>query len=168
MKHLDNKRLFDPLLIEVTPRGVSRVRFDGRQALSTRARGGQSALAAVAASQIREYLEGQRTHFDLPLDLESATEFRRSVLEELLNIPFGETVSYRKIADQVGCASPRAVGQAVGWNPLPILVPCHRVVTRNGRLGGYSGGLDLKVALLRLEGITAEGSSFSSPIAIPA
>lgn len=161
--------LFHQLSIEVTPRGVSRVRFGGQQKVSTAGPvDTQSPLAEAALKQIREYLQGLRTSFELPLDLQSASPFRGFVLRKLLRIPFGETVSYGELANRVGCDSARAVGQAVGWNPLPILVPCHRVVTHEDRLGGYSGGLDRKVALLRLEGIEAMGASFSSRIAIPA
>jgi methylated-DNA-[protein]-cysteine S-methyltransferase len=115
-----------------------------------------------ALAQIREYLAGARTGFELPLDLSAATRFRRAVLESLLAVPYGATVSYADLAERVGSRSPRAVGQAVGWNPLPIVVPCHRVVTRGGRLGGYSGGIDRKVALLALEGTRSEGTAFRS------
>lgn len=156
MKH---DPLFDQLSIEVTPRGVSGVRFGGQRRVSASGpTDTQSPLAEAALEEIDEYLEGQRTRFELPLDLQSASPFRGSVLKKLLTIPFGETVSYGELADRVGCNSARAVGQAVGWNPLPILVPCHRVVTHGGRLGGYSGGLDRKLALLRLEGIEAEST----------
>ena len=86
------------------------------------------------------------------------------MLEELRKIPFGETASYGEIGRRIGCGSPRAVGQAVGWNPLPIIIPCHRVVTTAGRLGGFSAGLPRKVALLRLEGIPVSGETFSSRI----
>jgi methylated-DNA-[protein]-cysteine S-methyltransferase len=122
-------------------------------------------LAARALAQLREYLAGQRTRFDLPLDLTIATPFRRAVLEALLTVPFGTTVSYADLAERTDSRSPRAVGQAVGWNPLPIVVPCHRVVTRNGRLGGYSGGIERKVALLGLEGTLSSGTAFTSRLA---
>ncbi len=125
-------------------------------------------IERAALDQLREYLEGRRASFDLPLDLRSATPFRKAVLEELLTIPFGETISYGEIGSRIGCPSARAVGQAVGWNPIPIIIPCHRVVTRDGRLGGFSGGLDRKVALLALEGVWAEGMHFRSPIAASA
>ena len=161
--------LFDRLAIEVTPRGVSRVWFGGQRRLSLDSPvEKQAPLAEAALAQICEYLRGRRTAFALPLDLQSASPFRGLVLQKLLRIPFGETVSYGALANRVGCDSARAIGQAVGWNPLPILVPCHRVVTHKDSLGGYSGGLDRKVALLRLEGIVAAGTSFSSRIKIPA
>ena len=107
---------------------------------------------------------GRRRSFDLPLDLGTATPFRTRVLEELRKIPFGETASYGEIGRRIGSGSPRAVGQAVGRNPLSIIIPCHRVVTTAGRLGGFSSGLPRKVALLRLEGIPVSGETFSSRI----
>jgi len=155
--------LWREISVVTTPRGVSGIWLGegspwGRTAAN-------DPLAVRALSQLREYLAGARTTFDLPLDLSAATSFRGAVLEALLAVPFGAVVSYAGLAERVGSRSPRAVGQAVGWNPLPIVVPCHRVITRNGRLGGYSGGIDRKVALLALEGIRAHGSAFSSPIA---
>ncbi len=160
---------FGQLYVEAGRAGVSRVRFGGdRDALLETNQRERSSLALEATEQIAQYLGGHRTVFDLQLDLGSATPFRTLVLRELLKIPFGETISYGELAGRVGCGSARAVGQAVGWNPLPILVPCHRVVTGDARLGGYSGGLDLKVALLRLEGIGVESSTFSGRITVPA
>jgi len=165
-------RPFDQLVVEVSPSGVSRVRFGGdpMTGSETASAGGiaEASLREVTILQIGEYLTGRRTAFDLPLDLGSATPFHRAVLREVSEVPFGAMVSYGELADRVGCDSPRAVGQAVGWNPMPILIPCHRVVTRDGGLGGYSGGLERKVELLSLEGIVAKDASFSSPIAIPA
>jgi len=111
---------------------------------------GRMALAGL--SQIREYLAGRRRAFDLPLDFRCATPFRRRVMEALLEVPWGETVTYGELARAVGSPSPRAVGQAVGWNPIPIIIPCHRVLASGGELGGYSGGLDRKRYLLSLEG----------------
>ena len=157
---------FDRLTVEVSPNGISRVGFGDRGTPSVQPPEGLRTVRDAAMRQLAEYLEGRRTRFDLPLDIGSATPFRKAVLDELLSVPFGATVSYRELADRVGCNSPRAVGQAVGWNPLPILIPCHRVVTRDGCLGGYSGGLDRKVKLLALEGIVARDASFSSPVAI--
>lgn len=124
-------------------------------------------LATDAVRQLREYLRGDRTDFELPLDLTGVTPFRRRVFEALLDVPFGSTVSYKELARRVDCKSARAVGQAVGSNPIAVIVPCHRVVTSDGRLGGYSGGLSRKVALLGIEGIEAGSDSFSSRI-VPA
>ncbi len=109
--------------------------------------------------QLEEYFNGERRAFDLPLKL-SGTEFQVQVLEELLRIPYGETASYGDIAKRIGRPKAvRAVGAANGRNPLPIVVPCHRVIGSHGELTGFGGGLDTKAALLRLE---AEHSQFPS------
>jgi methylated-DNA-[protein]-cysteine S-methyltransferase len=104
-----------------------------------------------AKTQIAEYFAGTRTAFDLPLDLEG-TPFQRRVWGALCAIPHGETTTYGRLSEQLGGkGGARAVGAAVGRNPVSILVPCHRVIGRNGSLTGYAGGLDRKRALLRLE-----------------
>lgn len=104
-----------------------------------------------ARAQISEYFDGTRREFDLPLQL-SGTEFQVSVLEALQEIPYGETVSYGEIARRIGRPrAVRAVGAANGRNPLPIVVPCHRVIGSTGDLTGFGGGLDTKEALLRME-----------------
>jgi methylated-DNA-[protein]-cysteine S-methyltransferase len=101
--------------------------------------------------QLSEYFAGQRRSFDLPLALQG-TEFQVSVLEALQTIPYGETTSYGAIAKQIGRPKAvRAVGAANGRNPIPIIVPCHRVIGSDGDLTGFGGGLDTKAALLRLE-----------------
>ena len=106
---------------------------------------------AAAIAQIFEYLEGERTEFDLRLDLRG-TEFQLQVWEALQAIPFGECRSYRDIAVAVGRPrAVRAVGTANGANPLPLIVPCHRVINSDGKLGGYGGGLPLKAQLLAME-----------------
>ena len=106
---------------------------------------------ANACQQLREYFDGERRVFDLPLKL-SGTEFQKSVLEALLDIPYGETTSYGEIARRIGRPKAvRAVGAANGRNPIPIVVPCHRVIGSTGDLTGFGGGLDTKEALLRLE-----------------
>ena len=113
---------------------------------------GELSLLHEAQAQLTDYFAGRRTAFDLPLDLRG-TDFQRAVWEALLAIPYGETRSYGDIAAAIG--RPRAarpVGQAVGANPVGVIVPCHRVIGSDGRLTGYGGGLDLKRALLRLEG----------------
>jgi len=105
----------------------------------------------AAIDQIVEYLDGARTEFDLPLDLRG-TEFQKQVWQALQNIPFGERRSYREIAVAVGRPNAvRAVGTANGSNPVSLVVPCHRVVNSDGKLGGYGGGLELKARLLDLE-----------------
>ena len=106
---------------------------------------------ADACKQLREYFAGERRDFDIPLKL-SGTEFQVSVLEALQEIPYGETTSYGQIAKQIGRPKAvRAVGAANGRNPIPIVVPCHRVIGSTGDLTGFGGGLDTKEALLRLE-----------------
>jgi len=104
-----------------------------------------------ARTQLAEYFDGERRGFDLPLKLDG-TEFQVSVLEALLEIPYGETTSYGAIAKQIGRPKAvRAVGAANGRNPIPIIIPCHRVIGSSGDLTGFGGGLDTKEALLRLE-----------------
>lgn len=106
----------------------------------------------AAAEQLNDYFLGQRRRFELPLDLDQGTAFQQSVWRALLDIPAGETTSYGALATRLGCAQAvRAVGAAVGRNPLGIVVPCHRVVGASGSLTGYAGGLDRKQALLQLE-----------------
>lgn len=106
---------------------------------------------AIARQQLDEYFAGARKDFDLPLKLEG-TEFQVSVLKALQEIPYGETVSYGEIAKRIGRPrAVRAVGAANGRNPIPIVVPCHRVIGSSGDLTGFGGGLDTKEALLRLE-----------------
>jgi methylated-DNA-[protein]-cysteine S-methyltransferase len=106
---------------------------------------------ATVRRQLSEYFAGERQEFDLPLNL-TGTEFQLLVLEELRRIPYGETTSYGDIARRIGRPrAVRAVGAANGRNPLPIVVPCHRVIGKTGDLTGFGGGLDTKEALLRLE-----------------
>lgn len=108
-------------------------------------------LLERAEGQILEYLNGRRQEFDLPLAF-AGTEFQRKVWQALREIPYGKTVSYGALAEHIGCpGGARAVGMANHANPLPILVPCHRVVGAGGQLTGYAGGLELKRALLALE-----------------
>lgn len=106
---------------------------------------------AEARRQLQEYFKGERREFDLPLQL-SGTEFQVQVLEELRRIPYGATTSYGDIARRIGRPrAMRAVGAANGRNPIPIIIPCHRVIGSGGDLTGFGGGLDTKEALLRLE-----------------
>jgi len=147
------------LSIEAGRKGLTRIAFDGGATQASDGTHEGLDLARKGATQLHEYLAGERSRFDLPIDLDSIpglTPFRRSVLKALLRIPYGATVSYGEIAAQVGSRSARAVGQAVGWNPLPILIPCHRVIAANGGVGGYSGGLHRKELLLAIEGIRIE------------
>ena len=113
--------------------------------------GAETPLLAEARAQLAEYFDGTRQAFDLPLRVEGS-DFQRAVCDAMLAIPFGETRTYGEIASALG-ASAQAVGHACGANPIPIIIPCHRVLAA-GSLGGYSGagGIETKVALLRHEG----------------
>jgi len=111
-------------------------------------------IIQAAGRQLRDYFAGTRRQFDLPLDPQG-TAFQQRVWQYLVTIPFGETRSYAQVAEAIGSrAAVRAVGAANGANPIPIVVPCHRVIGANGKLTGYGGGLPLKQRLLELEGCT--------------
>jgi methylated-DNA-[protein]-cysteine S-methyltransferase len=103
-------------------------------------------------SQLREYFNRKRKEFQLPLEI-IGTDFQRKVWNELTNIPYGETISYGELANRMGDKNlMRAVAAANGANPIPIIIPCHRVIGTDGSLTGYGGGLDVKQKLLELEG----------------
>ncbi|MDO9360915.1 MAG: methylated-DNA--[protein]-cysteine S-methyltransferase [Polaromonas sp.] len=108
--------------------------------------------------QLTDYFAGKRTQFDVPLDLAYGTAFQQSVWQALLKIPQGGTASYSEVSARIGKpAAVRAVGAAVGRNPVSIIVPCHRVMGAGGALTGYAGGLHRKSALLKLEGVELAG-----------
>ena len=112
----------------------------------------------VALDEIKNYLDGQRTNFGLTTDISILTEFQQQVLQATQQIPRGRIATYMDIARKIGNPKAvRAVGQALGRNPIPIVIPCHRVIASNGSLGGYSGGggLETKAKLLQLEGAMA-------------
>ena len=105
-------------------------------------------------SQMLEYLAGKRKDFNLKTKFLAGTEFEKKVWSELAKIPYGEVISYKELADNSGSPKAyRAVGSANSKNPLPIIYPCHRVINSNGALGGYSGGLEIKKILLRVESL---------------
>ena len=108
-----------------------------------------SPLLEKAKEEIEEYFQGKRKTFDLPLDAKG-TEFQKRVWKELLDIRYRETLSYGEIGDRIGTKAYRAIGNACGKNPIPILIPCHRVVGKDN-IGGFSLGLDLKRKLLDIE-----------------
>ncbi|MDH5832604.1 methylated-DNA--[protein]-cysteine S-methyltransferase [Luteimonas kalidii] len=113
---------------------------------------GDSAMLQRARTQLEEYFAGERRSFDLPLS-PRGTDFQRTVWTTLASIPYGETISYAQLATRVGRPSAsRAVGAANGRNPLPIVLPCHRVIGADGALTGFGGGLPTKHYLLALEG----------------
>lgn len=151
------------VFVGVTRRGLCAVRFglSERQFVAdlrreTGAHPVRSAAhAGAAARQVGEYLAGRRTTFDLPVDLSSMTSFQQQVLLAACQIPRGQVRTYSDLAREIGRPkAARAVGQALGSNPVPIVVPCHRVLAADGSLRGYSGGggLATKERLLRLEG----------------
>jgi methylated-DNA-[protein]-cysteine S-methyltransferase len=149
------------LLVAATPRGVCRISYDADPEAHAeqfaRVYGARVLRAPRAVDTVRreldEYFEGKRQEFDLALDLAAAAEFTRDVLGELARVPFGETTTYGHLAARVGRPrAARAVGTVMNRNPLPIVLPCHRVVGSSGSLVGYAGGLERKQALLRLEG----------------
>jgi len=143
-----------PLLIAGDAQAVTHISFpkDGKPA-KPQAGWTESAKGPVgeALRQLKEYFAGKRRDFDLPLAPEG-TAFQRSVWRQLQEIPYAETISYGELAKRVGNPkASRAVGSANGKNPLPIVIPCHRVIAAGGKLGGFGGGLPTKVALLELE-----------------
>ncbi len=116
--------------------------------------------------QLQEYFAKKRRTFDLELHFpESTTDFQHDVYRRLLDIEYGHVLSYGQVASDIGRPDmARAVGQAVGANPLPIIVPCHRVIAADGSLTGFGGGLRAKAALLTLEGIEVDGASATSRV----
>lgn len=170
-----------PLYTEVTPRGVRRVDLlspqralgsrrpspqpspKGRGSSGVRTPLGPSEsgpsdaqerdILEALATQIDEYFDGSRPDFELPLDIDTGSEFQRRIWHTIAGIPHGEVLSYAEVAIHSGFPNAfRAVGSACGANPIALVVPCHRVVASGGKLGGYGGGLEMKVWLLRHEG----------------
>jgi len=147
------------MAVAATARGLARVRLPaevekhGRAAMRPRAGDPQAAaVAARAESEIRQYLAGRRRRFTVPLDLAGVPPFHRKVMRVARRIPYGRTVTYGELASRAGSPrAARAAGQAMARNPLPLVVPCHRVVASGGGLGGFGGGLALKRRLLALE-----------------
>ncbi|MBS4069874.1 methylated-DNA--[protein]-cysteine S-methyltransferase [Algoriphagus aquatilis] len=113
-----------------------------------------------AKEQLEEYFTGKRKNFDMPIGL-GGTDFQRKVWMEVAKIPFGQTTTYMKLSQKLGNpAAIRAVGAAIGANPILVILPCHRILGSDGSLTGYAGGLDRKKALLELEGHAFQGSLF--------
>ena len=139
------------LYIEASNIGLTRVKF--KPGIEYKKSGNtQSPHLVKAINQLEEYFQGDRTDFDIALDWSQATDFYKEVWTELLKIPYGKTVAYSDIA--IALHNPkavRAVGMANGKNPIPIIVPCHRVIGKNGYLHGFTGGLDIKEQLLQIE-----------------
>lgn len=150
--------------LAASARGLVGLWFDGQRYQPLAALDGPAAwpqapghpVLVEAARQFTDYLAGRRVRFDLPLDLGSGTPFQQAVWQALCHIAPGATVSYAALSRQVGRPlAVRAVGAAVGRNPVSVIVPCHRVIGSGGALTGYAGGLERKAALLRLEGALA-------------
>jgi methylated-DNA-[protein]-cysteine S-methyltransferase len=145
------------MIVAATSRGLAGVWFEGQRHQPDSLGWPQQPehpVLRLALGQLQEYFAGTRSSFDLPLDLQGGTAFQQSVWRELLCIPCGGTTSYSKLSQRIGQpAAVRAVGAAVGRNPVSVVVPCHRVLGSNGSLTGYAGGLERKTALLRLEGV---------------
>ena len=146
---------FGAVLLARTAHGLAGVWFEGQKhhpGHLTAPERPDDVLLARAAAQLQAYFDGAPCNFDVPLDLHG-TAFQRGVWQALCAIPLGSTRSYGQVASAIGAASAvRAVGGAVGRNPLSVIVPCHRVVGGDGALTGYAGGVDRKRALLALEG----------------
>jgi len=142
-----------PLTLIADEQALTGLHFAGYgHGLGAGRRDPEAPVLAAAAAQLDEYFAAERRDFDLELDL-AGTDFQRAVWDELVRIPYGETVSYGEIARRLGRPERvRAVGAANGRNPVAIVVPCHRVIGADGGLVGYGGGLDRKRRLLAIEG----------------
>ena len=149
-----------PMTLAATDKALAGVWFDGQKHMPD-ARGWPEQpdhpVLQQARQELTQYFAGQRQHFEVPLDTSRGTKFQQQVWQGLLNIPAGQTISYGTLGTRIGrAAAVRAVGAAVGRNPLSIVVPCHRVLGANGSLTGYAGGLERKSALLHLEDSTEQ------------
>ena len=155
-----------PLLLAATERGLCRVSFDPDPDRELEVLAGTHGVRVLRAprrldatrGQLEEYFGAERRAFDLDTDISTVPAFQRRVLKALARVPFGEVTTYGALASRVGNPrAARAVGGAMNRNPIPIVLPCHRVVGSNGSLVGYGGGLERKRALLELEGLTIPG-----------
>jgi methylated-DNA-[protein]-cysteine S-methyltransferase len=155
------------LLVAVTKRGVARVAFDSEdwdtvleelaQRISPRVLTSRAGTEQIRR-ELDEYFNRQRHVFDVPADLRLASGFRADTLRATARIPFGSIRTYGQLAVDIGRPrAARAIGNAVGSNPVPIVVPCHRVLRSGGALGGYGGGVERKVTLLDIEGVSGFG-----------
>ena len=145
---------FGTFVLQCSDWGISRIYLPGIRSRPRKSVADSAASAAILAdgeAQIREFLRGERTVFDLPLSI-SGTDFQLMVWEKIKAIPYGKTCSYSEIGRQLGDRrKARAVGGAANANPVPLVIPCHRVVGTDGNLTGFAGGLKLKKRLLDLE-----------------
>jgi O-6-methylguanine DNA methyltransferase len=149
--------LWETMLLEASPQGLQRLMLqspeqEGSAAPGTASVATCSDLVAQARAQLAEYFRGERAIFQLPVDLQECSPFERAVLAATATIPYGEVRSYKWLAEQVGRpGASRAVGNALHNNPVPIIIPCHRIVKSDGSLGGYAFGEAWKTRLLDLE-----------------
>ena len=152
-----------PIVVAATHHGLAGLWFEGQRHLPAELAGppvwatsSSHPVLQQTVAQLTEYFAGRRIRFDLPLDLASGTAFQQAVWQALLVIPQGKTLSYGEVSSRIGKPTAvRAVGAAIGRNPISIIVPCHRVIGGSGQLTGYAGGLERKTALLQLEGVIA-------------
>lgn len=157
--------------LAASPQGLAGVWFDGQRHLPSQLSGPQAwphdeqhPVLRAAAQQLGEYLRGVRTQLDVPLDWSGGTPFQQDVWRALLGVARGHTISYGALGQRIGRPlAVRAVGAAVGRNPLSVVVPCHRVLGQDGSLRGYAGGLERKTALLQLEGAWPAGPGHTVP-----
>ena len=149
-----------PLLLAVTERGLCRISFDPEPDRATEELARTFGVRVLKAPrevdrvrrELEEYFEGMRREFDLPIDLRGREGFSRAILDQLARVPYGEVTTYKSLAVEAGNPrAARAVGTIMNRNPIPIVLPCHRVIGSNGSLVGYGGGLDRKRLLLDLE-----------------
>jgi len=149
-----------PLLLAVTERGLCRISFDPDPDRETEELARTFGVRVLRAPrevdrvrrELEEYFEGRRRAFDLPIDLRGREGFSRAILDQLARVPYGEVTTYKTLAVEAGNPrAARAVGTIMNRNPIPIVLPCHRVIGSNGSLVGYGGGLDRKRLLLDLE-----------------
>lgn len=152
---IDSYLLTSPLgllELEAGQDGLKGLQFLGHNSNKTSATAIEHPILQQAKSQLTEYFSGERTAFDLPFSIVGTT-FQQSVWQALTDIPYGQTVSYGQLSGRLNNpGSVRAVGRANGQNPIPIIIPCHRVIGADGKLTGYSGGLNNKKWLLKHEG----------------
>lgn len=150
IKHLNVETAIGRICIAEENEAITHLLLPGEE-LPAESVEGESALLLKAAAELKEYLAGKRKNFDLPLSPQG-TIFQQKVWNSLILIPYGETRSYKQIAESTGSpAACRAVGMANNRNPIAIIIPCHRVIGADGSMVGYAGGLELKQYLLALE-----------------
>jgi methylated-DNA-[protein]-cysteine S-methyltransferase len=147
-----------PLLVSLTGEAVSGIHFCGEEQVPL-----DVALSGRVAEELASYFAGELRSFTLPVDLSGASAFTRLVLEATARVPYGETRTYGEIAAEIGMpGATQAVGNALGANPVPIVVPCHRVIRADGSMGWFTGGPAIKRRLLAIEGV-----QFPEQVALP-